>query len=153
MSNLFSPINQRFVDAENSFLEVLQTQGGISRNGAEKVLAAWKKHKLVKVDSFDGRISVKHGGLLDRENILESFRHVIEESGTCRYCKKGTAKENPAYSRKSVFWLVGNGREIRGTAPYLVKKIGSGSLEGFTITDNKGNPVAWETVVDLAGRV
>lgn len=158
-----APINQRFVNAENSFLEVLQKQGGISREGAEKVLNAWRKHNLVKVDSFDGRISVKRGGLLDRENILESFRHAIEENSTCRYCKVDV-KANPGYSRKSVFWIHGPGLftrsgktvpDLRGTSSWLqmmmvpVLSKNPDILEQLEIVDNKGTPVSWDTIVSI----
>lgn len=87
--NSITPINDRFVNAESDFLDVLQKLGGVSRDGASKILRVWRAHKVVKVDSGSGRISVKHGAYLDRENILESFRHAIDDPvETCSYCRK-----------------------------------------------------------------
>lgn len=89
MRQSFHELNERLLNAESAFLENLVKLGGISPDGARKVLTVFRYHKVVKEDANIGRISVTHGAYLDRENILEAFRHAIEENSTCRYCRKG----------------------------------------------------------------
>lgn len=60
---------QRMDQAEDSFVETLMTLGGITLTEAKVVFAGYRKFKLVKMDAVGGRITVKHGALLDREVI------------------------------------------------------------------------------------
>ena len=66
-------VAQRIVDAENNFIGILMKFGDISRRDAERVLAHYRKKRLVKLDSVGGRITVKHGALLDREAIRSAL--------------------------------------------------------------------------------
>ncbi len=52
---------QRLVNAENSFIECVRRDTGFTQEQAEKVLAFYVKHKLMKLDAVDGRFYVKHG--------------------------------------------------------------------------------------------
>lgn len=64
---------QRMVDAENNFIEVLMTLGEISKTEALKVLAVYRKLKLVKLDPVIGSMNVKHGAYLDKEVIANAL--------------------------------------------------------------------------------
>lgn len=64
----------RMVHAEKTFLKTLMTLGGISESDAEKVLAVYRKNKIVKMDSVNGVMSVKHGAFLDRDVILRALK-------------------------------------------------------------------------------
>lgn len=55
--------------AEDRFLEQLVNMGGIDNDGARRVLAYYRKNRLVKRDAVGGTITVKHGALLDRDVI------------------------------------------------------------------------------------
>jgi hypothetical protein len=69
MKTGFKNVATRLVNAENNFIEVLMTLGEISKAEAEKVLAVYRKHKLVKMDAVMGVLSVKHGAYLEKEVI------------------------------------------------------------------------------------
>lgn len=84
----FGPINDRFLDGERRMAGVISKVGGVSTESAHKIIQIWFAHKSAKRDKGTGQISPVHGALLDRENILEVFRHSIEESETCTYCLK-----------------------------------------------------------------
>ncbi len=58
---------QRLVNAENSFIECVRRDTGFTQEQAEKVLAFYVKHKLMKLDAVDGRFYVKHGAYLDSD--------------------------------------------------------------------------------------
>jgi hypothetical protein len=59
----------RIVQAETNFLDTLVELGGVDRASAERALAYFRKHRLVKTDAVNGRITVKHGDFLDPEAI------------------------------------------------------------------------------------
>ena len=63
----------RMVAAENNFVEVLMNFGEISKSDAEKVLAVYRKLKLVKMDAVNGVMSVKHGAYLDKATIANAL--------------------------------------------------------------------------------
>lgn len=63
----------RMDNAEANFIETLMTFGEILRPEAVQVLALYRKYRLVKMDAVGGTISVKHGGLLDREAIRNAL--------------------------------------------------------------------------------
>jgi len=63
---------QRVANAENAFAELLQEIAGVSEADARKVTGFYLRKKLAKLDATIGRISVKHGGYLDREAILRA---------------------------------------------------------------------------------
>lgn len=60
---------QRMVNAENSFIESLMRTANITEPQAEKVLAFYRKIKVVKMDIVGGTITVKHGAFWDRDVI------------------------------------------------------------------------------------
>jgi hypothetical protein len=66
-------IGVRLAQGEANFIEILMARGGISKADAEKVYQVFRKLKVVKRDVSSGVISVKHGGLLDREIILRAL--------------------------------------------------------------------------------
>ncbi len=64
----------RQIRAENDFIGCLRSFGELDRSEAEKVLAFFKKKKLVKV-TID-RITVKHGAYFERDflqNLAETL--------------------------------------------------------------------------------
>ena len=69
----FKNIAIRVVNAENNFVETLMNFGEISKEQAEKVLAVYRKLKLVKLDAVAGVISVKHGAYLEKSTIANAL--------------------------------------------------------------------------------
>jgi hypothetical protein len=67
--NAFKSIAVRMANAENEFIDVLMNLGEISKADAVKVLAVYRKLKVVKMDAVIGRMNVKHGAYLDKEVI------------------------------------------------------------------------------------
>lgn len=63
----------RMVAAENNFAEVLMKFGEISKADAEKVMAVYRKLKLVKMDAVMGVLTVKHGAYLDKQTIANAL--------------------------------------------------------------------------------
>lgn len=60
---------QRIVQAEADFVATLMDLGGIDHATAERVLAHYRKIRVVRMDAVMGRVTVKHGAFLDREVI------------------------------------------------------------------------------------
>jgi hypothetical protein len=65
----FKQIAQRLVNAEAIFVEILMERGRIDRELANKVFALYRKHKVIKLDAFNGMYRVTYGAALDRETI------------------------------------------------------------------------------------
>lgn len=64
--NPFKAIARRLENADQNFLELLQTMHGFDRHQAVKIFDTYRKLKCIKLDGVGGRWSVKHGGFLDR---------------------------------------------------------------------------------------
>jgi hypothetical protein len=73
MQQSFKNMATRMVNAENDFVSLLVDCAGITTDEAFKVLAVYRKVKVIKNDYAVNRISVKHGALLDREVILRAL--------------------------------------------------------------------------------
>jgi hypothetical protein len=73
MRKSFENMAHRIVTAENDFAATLVSIAGITAEDAFKVLAIYRKAKVLKNDYAVSRISVKHGALLDREVILRAL--------------------------------------------------------------------------------
>lgn len=69
MKKHFQEIAQRMVKAEDSFIECAMEFGEITKDQALKVLALYRKEKIVKIDIGVGQFNVKHGVFLDRDVI------------------------------------------------------------------------------------
>lgn len=69
----FRPIAQRIVNAENSFIENIQNIAGCTHAEAVKVLAVYRKAKVLKNDFVGGSINVKHGAYLDVSTIRKAI--------------------------------------------------------------------------------
>jgi hypothetical protein len=65
-------IVNRFVQAYEDFLDTLQNCGDVSREDAVKVFAVYKDNKVIKLDTWMGRYSVKHGAFLDKDVIANA---------------------------------------------------------------------------------
>jgi hypothetical protein len=74
METGFKNVATRMVNAETSFIKILMLAGEISKPDAKKVLAVYRKLKLVKMDAVTGSISVKHGGFLDKSVITDALK-------------------------------------------------------------------------------
>lgn len=72
---------QRMINAENNFIESLMTAADISRGDAVKVLAMYRKAKVVKMDAVGGRISVKHGAFWDADVIRKALAQACIRRG------------------------------------------------------------------------
>jgi hypothetical protein len=66
-------VAQRLASAEENFIATLMERGSITRPEAERVLALYRKMKLVRRDAVSGVINVKHGGFLDRDVIQRAL--------------------------------------------------------------------------------
>lgn len=60
---------QRIENGHQAFVEVLRAAGDISQADALRVKTLYLKHRLAKMDTGIGRISVKHGAYLERDVI------------------------------------------------------------------------------------
>lgn len=58
---------ERQIEAGNKFIEYCQTTAKLSKTEAQKVLAYYLKHKLMKLDAVTGDFKVKHGAYLDAD--------------------------------------------------------------------------------------
>ena len=76
MGQLDAMLN-RIERAHSDFAERIAELSGVSNGTAILIKNYYLKHKLAKVDAGIGRISVKHGGLLDREVILRARDAVL----------------------------------------------------------------------------
>ena len=73
MNSEFAPIAQRIVNAQNSFVANVQNIANCTKADAEKVLAVYRKAKVLKNDFVNGRIDVKHGAFLDVATIRNAI--------------------------------------------------------------------------------
>lgn len=73
MQQSFKDMATRIVNAENDFTATLAQIAGITTDEAFKVLATYRKLKIVKNAYAISRISVKHGAFLDRDVILRAL--------------------------------------------------------------------------------
>lgn len=73
MQQSFKDMAHRMDTAEDGFVATLVAIAGITNDEAVKVLATYRKLKVVKNDYAVSRISVKHGGFLDRDVILRAL--------------------------------------------------------------------------------
>lgn len=55
----------RQLAAEEAFVEHVMSRGRLSRGEAERVLAAFRKARVIKLDAVNGTWHVKHGAFLD----------------------------------------------------------------------------------------
>jgi hypothetical protein len=62
-------VAERMVRAEEEFIGTLMSTGGLDREAAERVLSYYRKHKIVRMDAVNARMSVTHGMFLDRDVI------------------------------------------------------------------------------------
>lgn len=63
----------RMAQAEENFIDNIARAGGISKVAAAKVLAVYRRHRVVKMNAVSGEITVKHGGFMDRDVILRAL--------------------------------------------------------------------------------
>lgn len=73
MKSEFAPIAQRIVNAQNNFVANIQNIANCTEAEAEKVLAVYRKAKVLKNDFVNGRIDVKHGAFLDAKTIRNAI--------------------------------------------------------------------------------
>lgn len=64
----------RGIEAEERFLRYAKERAGLSQSEAERVMAAYRKAKVIRFDHVTGQFTVKHGAFLD----VETLRHVAE---------------------------------------------------------------------------
>jgi hypothetical protein len=69
MKQSFKDMAQRYVNGENRFVGYVMQSTGTDTATARKVLAYYRKHKLVRIDAVSGDFSVPHGALLDVSSI------------------------------------------------------------------------------------
>ena len=62
---------QRIVNAEESFVNLVRDRTGCSEEAARVLMGDWKRLKALKIDSVTGQWTVLHGGLLDKELLIE----------------------------------------------------------------------------------
>jgi hypothetical protein len=72
-SEHYREIADRMNSAETDFVACLMQFGECSQSDAEKVMALYFKHKLVKRDTWNAKISVKHGGYLEHDAIRRAI--------------------------------------------------------------------------------
>jgi hypothetical protein len=70
-------IAQRMVNAELAFVDYLQGLHGLTTAEAEKVLAVYRKLKVVKMDAAIGRLNVVHGAYFDKGAVRNAINFVL----------------------------------------------------------------------------
>lgn len=65
MTHGFKAMAQRISNAENSFIAWVRETAGLDEASALRVLAIYRKHKLVKIDPVMGQFELKHGAFAD----------------------------------------------------------------------------------------
>lgn len=73
---MFKDIATRIVNAENTFIAMIQKETGCNAETAEKVMALYLKEKLAKLHPNIGRIQVSHGAFLDADVLKRAVNHV-----------------------------------------------------------------------------
>jgi hypothetical protein len=66
-------ICERQVGAVQSLLDSIMEITGCNEAEAEKAFVTLKKAKALKLDSYAGRYTVKHGAFLDREVLVRAI--------------------------------------------------------------------------------
>jgi len=89
MEQGFKNMATRIVHAENNFIELLMDFGGINKKLAEKVFQIYRKKKLIKLDAVNGTYTVKHGGYLDKDFILNASKMNEEATTTTTTLSQG----------------------------------------------------------------
>src|SRR5262245_9891950 len=82
VTNGFQNMATRIGQANRAFADVLAAQGGLTEAEAVAVLAEYLKKGYAKRDAVGGRITVKHGGHLDRA----CLREVARKLAVCERC-------------------------------------------------------------------
>jgi hypothetical protein len=73
MQQSFKDMAHRMNVAHDDFISTPIDTAGITNDEAEKVLAVYRKAKVLKNEYAVSRITVKHGALLDRDVILRAL--------------------------------------------------------------------------------
>jgi len=69
----FEHMARRLESARASAIRAFMDNGAMDEAEAEKVLALYKKHRLVRMDAVMGTFRVVHGGLLDRATLQRAL--------------------------------------------------------------------------------
>jgi cystathionine beta-lyase family protein involved in aluminum resistance len=78
MMNGTKQVAQRMVNAENRFLDTVMEIGKITHNEALRVLAAYRKAKVVKMDPVMGDFHIKHGAFMEAGVIQRAAKEQIQ---------------------------------------------------------------------------
>jgi cystathionine beta-lyase family protein involved in aluminum resistance len=78
MMNGTKQVAQRIVNAENRFLDTVMEIGHITHTEALRVLAAYRKAKVVKMDPVMGDFHVKHGAFMEADVIQRAAKEQIQ---------------------------------------------------------------------------
>lgn len=73
-ASYFKPTAQRIVNGEEVFISNIMKIAGCSRSDAEKVLALYRKLKVVKTDAVGGVINIKHGVFYEKDVIENAIK-------------------------------------------------------------------------------
>jgi hypothetical protein len=76
MTSPLTPVLDRGRAAMDGFSKLLTEIAGIDAATADRVTGLYLRHKLATIDYGIGRMTVKHGALLDRETILRAAKSV-----------------------------------------------------------------------------
>jgi hypothetical protein len=73
----YKSVAQRLVNAEDNFIQATMEQFGYTQGQAEKILAVYRKHKILKLDAAIGRYQLKHGAFWDRLPMENALKEVL----------------------------------------------------------------------------
>ena len=74
MQQGFQNIAQRMANAEKDFADIILSRIDCGDYVARKIVAYYLKNKLAKLDAVNGRITVNHGALLERDILIRAAR-------------------------------------------------------------------------------
>ena len=74
MKSAFRDIAQRIVNAESGFIADAQEQFGFTSEEATKILAIYKKEKVVKIDPVMGTANLSHGIFWEKETMQNALK-------------------------------------------------------------------------------
>lgn len=66
-------VAQRMQLAQDNFVEIVQANTNANRVEAVKLLTAYIKNKIVKLDAVGGRYNVKHGAFYDKDVLQKNI--------------------------------------------------------------------------------
>lgn len=152
-------IAQRIVNGEEAFISAVQEQFGKTKEEAERVLARFRKDKLVKVDPVTGQFTLKHGATWEQEVIDRAAQPEVEKPAPAIGDTVTWSYRDKKYTGIVEGTVGKNGKlKVRDALTGKIRTPNPARAEGFEIlrgvfTMSKPEPKANKGVENIIGRI